>query len=92
MPECSPAMADLLVAALCTDQRDAVPCAGEAARRKAAAQGIAGPAKSDRVFSRTDSLPWSKSAVQDHFARSLAAAGITKPPCSTTFATRSPPG
>ncbi len=49
------------------------------ARRKAAAQGQTGPGKPDRVFSRPDGAPWSKWAVEEHFAKALAAAGILKP-------------
>ncbi len=42
-------------------------------------QGTAGPGKADRVFSRPDGPAWSKWAVEEHFAKALAAAGITKP-------------
>jgi integrase len=48
------------------------------ARRKAAAQGKARPAKPDRVFSRPDGVPWSKWSVEDQFGKALAAAGIKK--------------
>ncbi len=49
------------------------------ARRKAAAQGRTGPGTTDRVFCRTDGAPWSKWAVEGHFGKALAAAGITRP-------------
>ncbi len=49
------------------------------ARWKAAAQGQTGPGKPDRVFSRPDGASWSKWAVEKHFAKALAAAGILKP-------------
>ncbi len=49
------------------------------ARRKAAGQGITGPEKGNRVFSRPDGLPWSKWMVEEHFTKALKAAGIVKP-------------
>jgi site-specific recombinase XerD len=49
------------------------------ARRKAAAQGMTGPNRTDRVFSRPDGPPWSKGSVEDHFGKAPADAGITKP-------------
>ncbi len=46
---------------------------------KAATEGRTGPAETDRVFSRADGKFWSKGAVEHHFGKTLAAAGITKP-------------
>jgi site-specific recombinase XerD len=55
-------------------------------------EGRTGPGETDRVFSRPDGEFWSKGAVEHHFGKTLAAAGITKPLVSHdlrhTFASR----
>lgn len=111
LAKCSPALADLVTAALATGMRqgelrtltwaqvDLGACVIDfpptkrgrkrlmpvnetlyyvLARRKAAAQGLTGPRKSDRVFCRVDGVPWSKGAIEDHFEKALAAAEIRK--------------